>query len=258
GTGTPPLGARQAAALGAAIAVLPWLNVRYAPLAVLLLAFLLWTRPGVRTAAALVAPSLVSAVGIGFYHFVLYGFFDPRQVYGRRPELSLSILPEGLPGLLLDQEFGLLVYAPVFALAVPGFFHAWRKDARQGAVLLALVAVVLGTASTWPMWRGGWNPPARFLVPVIPALALAVAARLRRGMRVGGVFLIGWALGTGLLGSWEPRLVHRDRDETAPFFRHHSGAEEWTPLLPGFVLADPDRYRLSAVWIVALATAVVS
>src|SRR5262249_61812161 len=117
-------------------------NVRYAPVVILLLAFLLWTRPGVRTAAGLVAPSIASAVGIAFYHFVLYGFFDPRQVYGRRPELSLSIVHEGLPGLLLDQEFGLLVYAPVFALALPGFFHVWRKDARQGAVLLPPFAVV--------------------------------------------------------------------------------------------------------------------
>src|SRR5262245_7175984 len=70
GTEAAAPSARQAAALGAAIAVLPWLNVRYAPLAVLLLAFLLWTRPPagigpcrssgggarVRTAAALVVP----------------------------------------------------------------------------------------------------------------------------------------------------------------------------------------------------------
>jgi hypothetical protein len=258
GTGTAALGTRQAAVLGTAIAVLPWLNVRYAPLAVLVLAFVLWTRPTLRTGAALVLPTVASAVGIAFYHFVLYGFFDPRRVYGRRPELSLAVVPEGLPGLFLDQEYGLLAYAPVFALAIPGFFHVWRKDARRGAVLLALVAVVLGTASTWPMWRGGWNPPARFLVPVVPVLAAALAARLRRGMTVGAMLLIGWTLWTGLLGSWEPRLVHRDRDETAPFFRRHSGAEEWTRLLPGFVLADRDRFRLSAVWIVALAAAVLA
>ena len=62
---------------------------------------------------------------------ILYGFFDPRRVYGRRPELSLSGLPAGLPGLLFDQEFGLLVYAPVFVLAVPGLVAP--VAARRGA-----------------------------------------------------------------------------------------------------------------------------
>ncbi len=49
--------------------------------------------------------------------------------------------------------------------------------------------------------------------------------------------------------------MHRDRDGTAPLFRELSGAREWTGLLPGYVLADPDRHRLAAVWAVALAAA---
>jgi hypothetical protein len=254
--GTGGLHPRKALLLGAAVAFLPWLNVRYAPLAMILVVFLLSTRPGLRATAALVVPSLASAIGVALYHFVLYGFFDPRRVYGRRPELSLGIVPEGLPGLLLDQEFGLLAYAPVFALALPGFFQLWRKDARRGVSALALVAVVLGTASTWPMWRGGFNPPARFLVPVIPVLAVAAAARLSRGLNAGAALLIGWGLWTGLGGALEPRLVHRDRDGTAPFFRAYAGAREWTALLPGYVLADPDRHRLSLLWTAALLAAV--
>ncbi len=222
---------QTALGLGLGLAFLPWLNIRYAPLAVILLAYGLWSRPGSSRTAAFALPSLVSWVGIAAYHSVLYGFFDPRRVYGRRPELSLTNVPEGLPGLLLDQEFGLLVYAPVFVLALPGFWSHWRKDRRQSVTSMALLGVVVLTAAAWPMWRGGFNPPARFLVPVI-----------------GGAILVGWSLWTGLLGGWEPRLVHRDRDDTAPVFRAYSGAEEWTRLLPGYVLSDPDRYRLSLVW----------
>jgi hypothetical protein len=59
----------------------------------------------------------------------------------------------------------------------------------------------------------------------------------------------------GLAGVSEPRLVHRDRDGTAPLFRELSGAEEWTRLLPAYVLAEADRDRLAAVWAVALALA---
>src|SRR6266542_470196 len=214
--------AGAALAVGLVLACLPWLNVRYALLGAILLAYGLLVRPGLGERVALVAPVAASTVGIAAYHFILYGFFSPSRVYGRRPEFSLGTLPEGLPGLLLDQEFGLLVYAPVFALALPGFIQHWRKDRRESLVVLALVGAVFLTAGTWHMWRGGWNPPARFLVPLVPVLAL---------------------------------LVHRDRDGTAPLFRAASGAEEWTRLLPGYVLADPDRHRLALVWGLALLAA---
>src|SRR6185295_11816049 len=136
-------------------------------------------RPARRAVVAWLAPSAASAAALALFHFQLYGFFDPRRVYGRRPELSLSLLPSGLPGLLFDQEFGLLAYAPVFALAVPGLLALARQSRRLALVALVLVLAALSVAGAWPMWRGGFNPPARFLVPVVPALALAVGARLR-------------------------------------------------------------------------------
>jgi hypothetical protein len=83
-------------------------------------------------------------------------------------------------------------------------------------------------------------------------LAAATAFALRRGAGAAAALAIGWSLWTGLAGAWQPRLVHRDRDGTAPLFRALSGAEEWTRLLPAYVLAEPDRHRLAAIWTVAL------
>jgi hypothetical protein len=130
-----------------------------------------------------------------------------------------------------------------------------RGRPRESLVCAALVASVLAVASAWPMWRGGWNPPARFLVPVLPALMVLTAAGLRGRLRAGPALLVGWGLWAGLAGGAEPRLVHRDRDGTAPLWRQTSGAVEWTRLLPGYVLADPDRHRLAAVWVGALVLA---
>lgn len=240
-----------------ALAALPWLNVRYAALAAILLVYLLAARAARGGAPALLLSGLASAAGLVLYHWMLYGFFDPRRVYGVRREFSLGILPEGLPGLLLDQEFGLLCYAPVFALVVPGLLALWRSSRRLGLTALALLAVVLLTAGAWPMWRGGFNPPGRFLVPLLPALAVALGARLRGGIGGAAALLVAWSLAAGMAGAAEPRLVHRDRDGTAPLFREMSGAEEWTRLLPAYVLAEPDRMRLAAVWVAALALAVV-
>jgi hypothetical protein len=244
-------------AWGAGVAFLPWLNVRYALLGALLLLYALSRRPDIRRVALLLAPLVASGVALAAYHWILYGFFDPRLVYGRRPELAAATLPEGLPGLLLDQEFGLLVYAPVLVLAVPGFVRLWRT--RRGLALagVGMVASVVFVAGSWPMWRGGFNPPARFMVPVLPILAVASAFALRRGVGAAAALAIGWGLWTGLSGAWAPRLVHRDRDGTAPLFRAASGAEEWTRLLPAYVLAEPDRHRLAAVWAAALGTVAV-
>ena len=252
----PDLGPRGAFAVGLAAAALPWLNVRYAPLAVLVVAHALWRHPRSRVALAALAPAVVSAAGLLAYHQALYGFWDPRRVYGRRPEFALAALAEGLPGLLLDQEFGLLAYAPVLALALPGLASLWRRDRRLALAAGAAVVAVLLTAGTWHMWRGGFNPPARFLVPIAPLLAVAGAmAWDRRGLTAGASLLLGWTLWTGLAGAFDPRLVHRDRDGTAPLFRELSGAREWTGLLPAYVLADPDRHRLGAVWAVAILAA---
>jgi hypothetical protein len=246
--------------LGVALAVLPWLNVRYAVLAVLLLVFAITGRPGRRAAALLLALAATSAVGLAVYHEALYGFWDPRRVYGRRPEISLTTLPEGLPGLLFDQEFGLLVYAPIFVLALPGFARLSRRSRRDALVAVGLTVATLLMAGSWPMWRGGWNPPARFLLPVVPALALGLAASFQRGFGSAAALLLGWSVWMGLAGGFAPRLVHRDRDETAPLLRALSGAEEWTRLLPGYVLPEenPDRHRLAFLWAAALGIAAAS
>ena len=246
--------------LGSALAVLPWLHVRYAVLALLLFLVALTGRPGFRLAGVLVGFLGVTAVGLAVYHEILYGFLDPRRVYGARPEISLATLPEGLPGLLLDQEFGLLVYAPIFALVLPGFVLLWKRDQRCALAAVTLVLAALLMAGSWPMWRGGWNPPARFLLPVVPPLALGLAASFQRGLGSASALLLGWSVWTGLAGGIEPRLVHRDRDGTAPLFRVFSGAEEWTRLLPAYVLPEdnPDRHRLALLWAAALGLAAAS
>lgn len=244
--------------VGLALAFVPWLNVRYLVLPPLLIAYAATRRPALRRMAALVVPLLVSAGLSALYHYQLYGFFDPRHVYGRRPGFAWGRLPGNLEALLFDQEYGLLVYAPIFALALPGCVALVRRFGWRDALAALLpIAVVLATAATWRMWWGGFTPPARFLVPIVPALALAVAASLRRGLSAATALLAAFGLVIGVAAATWPRLVHRDRDGTAPLFRAVAGAEEWTRLLPGFVLGeDPARHALAGVWALMLLLAI--
>lgn len=249
--------ASRAWGAGIVLAALPWLNVRYGILVASVLAAALLRRLPLRVALGWIVPTIATGLALAAYHQALYGFPDPRHVYGRRPEFAVANVAVGLPGLFFDQEFGLWVYAPVFALAVPGL--AWLARAQPRAALTAggMVVAVVAVASAWPMWRGGFNPPARFLLPVLPVLALGAACWLKRGLTFPAALLVGWGLWTGLAGAWDRPLVHRDRDVVAPLFREHSGALEWSRLLPGFVLDESarDRMPLTIVWMVALAAA---
>ncbi len=247
--------AARVAALCAA--ALPWLNVRYAILSLAVVGALGWrlqrdfrSEPAGRAGAGrLVAPLLIligSALAIGLYHLELWGFFDPRRVYGRNREFSLDILPEGLPGLFFDQEFGLFVYAPIFVLSLAGFVQLWRRQRALAFAGLIAALGVIATASVWPMWRGGFNPPARFLVPLVPVMTAGLALSLLRGIRPATALLAGWSLWCGLGGAFNIETVHRDRDGVAPFFRTQSGAREWTATLPSFVLPEDRPTRVLA------------
>lgn len=82
-----------------------------------------------------------------------------------------------LPGWVFDQEHGLLAYAPVYLLTLPGLVLLWKHSRRWCVELMFVLAVYL-LPMALPLlnphgWRGGWSPAARFLVPVVPLLAMA-------------------------------------------------------------------------------------
>ena len=92
-------------------------------------------------------------------------------------------------GLLFDQEFGLLVTAPVFALALAGIVVAlaqrrWRLVLLAGGPF-AVAWYYLGAAGLGGMsaggisqWYGGFSPPARFLMASLPLLTILGALAL--------------------------------------------------------------------------------
>ena len=83
-------------------------------------------------------------------------------------------------GLLLDQEYGLLPYAPIFALAPVGLVLLARRDRElaRNIVLVAgaYLALILLPITNAHGWTGGWSPAGRFWVPIVPLLAYPIAA----------------------------------------------------------------------------------
>ena len=100
-------------------------------------------------------------------------------------------------GLLFDREYGLLVYAPIYVLSGAGLIvlRRTRPLLFHSVVVVAglyLLPVLLPALNVHG-WNGAWSPPARFLVPVVPLLALAAYASASEGAR--------WLV--GLLCAWQ-------------------------------------------------------
>ena len=79
--------------------------------------------------------------------------------------------------LLFDSERGLFVLTPVVAVAVAGLVPLWRRGLRRAAILVGSLALafILYNAAYWIPF-GGDTPGPRFLVPLLPFLALPLAA----------------------------------------------------------------------------------
>lgn len=150
-------------------------------------------------AAGLGALLLVS----GAFNYRRYG--DPLAS-GYLPQESFSgDWVAGVAGLLLSPGRGLLFYAPLFLLALPGWPLLRRRHPAIAWLVFGVFAAHVLIYGKWFMWHGGyvWGP--RFLLPALPLLALALAPLWqRRRWRVALLAVGAVSLAPQVLGS----LVH--------------------------------------------------
>ena len=125
---------------------------------------------------------------------LIYGTFNPSAPYWDHVPLGLDQIPIGLLSLLADQEFGLLANAPVHILWAAGVWSLLKRDYRLAAELMVIVVPYVIAVSGFAVWFGGGSPPARFLVPVVFPVGLALATLWARQDGAGR------SLSLGLLG----------------------------------------------------------
>jgi hypothetical protein len=250
-------GALAAALLASA---LPWLHVKMIPSAAALGVVALFRLRGRALAAFAVAAGL-AAGGFLAYYAAVYGRPTPLALYGGLPAGESGSPVVAAAGLVLDRSFGLLPHAPVFLLALAGLPLLARRARAlwpYGLVALAVAAPVL----PWRMWWGGQCPPARFLVPLLPLLGLALAARLAASAvglaRWRGPLLVGGVL-LGLFMTARPeRLMLLNRgDRPTRVWGALSGDVPLGRYLPSLVSADAQELRVAALWLAALLCLVV-
>jgi hypothetical protein len=239
-------GVRAAILAGLLAAILPWLHPRLLPLAALGLALTLARRCAwpARLAAAAVFGASVSAL-LFFFHS-LYGRASITAAYGPgfSADVSLSRVPWGTGGLILDRQFGLLAISPVWVLGLAGgaALLRWRPGDGMRAALLGGATVAGGAA--FSMWWGGACPPARFVVPALPALALALAPALR-ARRDAAAALGGLGLAIVALAADAPRALHNRSDGESALLRVLVPTLDLDGGLPSFVVGGREAPLLA-------------
>jgi len=209
-------------ASAASVVALPWFHVRFLPgVAWLVLVGLVRVRSRRSAVSLLVVPLVASLVVMGFAHQRWFGSPWPSAMWaGRKGLIDLSRVLPGAVGLMVDQQYGLLVWAPLFLLITLGSARLWRRSPGEACVFAILAAVTVGPALL-AVWYGGWSPAGRYLVPllaplaVLAALGLEAALQGQRADRVLAGAILAAQLGIGAICALLPDKVYGTMPEPA-------------------------------------------
>ncbi|MFQ5743273.1 MAG: hypothetical protein ACE5HV_06750 [Acidobacteriota bacterium] len=260
-------------AAGLALAALPWLGVKYIPLALALAAVGLLEPAEVgrgRRGLILSLALLLSLGGHALFTLALYGSPSPLSLYlgsdaaavapalGNQWGAYLAAWRQALAtllGYLMDQKEGLLAYGPHFLLATAGLPWLWRKRRTD---LLALTFVGLAYIGPYALSQqlGGQGPPVRPMMAIIWLLAvplgvaLALPGRCRRWFDAGRGMLLAVAGCLTLAYVTRPSLLPHDYPVKSSHLlaAYASAGSGWWRLFPQWVNVDEPHWRVASAW----------
>lgn len=255
----PEVARRHATAATAAIVVLPWLAVKYTPVAaVLAIGLLIALRDGRRRIVTTVWLAVAGAVYLAL-HRLWYGgwtvystgdhFADSGEFSVVGTEVDVWGRGRRIAGLLVDREFGLAAWSPVWLLLpIAGVLLA-RHRPRWWWLWVGVVVTGWLNATFVALTMHGWWVPGRQLVVVLPLAAVGIAWLLGRSPWLVPVAAVAGALGAvnwvwlAVEASTDRRTLVVDFMETAalPY-------RVWSPLLPSGLDATAGDTVLLAVW----------
>jgi hypothetical protein len=262
---TGPLRASGLMGAAGSVVVLPWLSVKYAPVAASLAALLvwsLWRQRRLRACSLVLLAWTAAAVLFVLTHLWWYGGITPYAagdhfvhsgelgVVGFDPNYAGRSVR--LVGLLVDDVFGLAAWQPAWLLAIPALASLVKtRPSGWGVLALPLSAGWLSATFLAPTMHGWWWP-GRQVVVVLPCAVLAIAwwagKWMRRTAITGalaalGMFIYAWIVVEGLAGNltW----VIDFHGTSNPVYQW------WVGLLPAYSDPNAQTWILHGLWIAA-------
>lgn len=245
----------------AGVAALPWLSIKYVPVAAalaLLLVTRLWRSDRARTVWLASALLVVGALFL-VAHQLWYGGWTPYAagdhfVGGEFGVVGFSPNYPGrsvrLIGLLVDRRFGLAAWQPAWLLLVPAA-AAWARARPRGWTMLAAPLAIGWLVATFvALTMQGWWWPGRQVVVVLPCAVLLIAHWAQGSGRrlallgasgVAGVSAFGWIVWEGSSGrlTWVVDFF----ETSFPLYR------AWSHVLPDYLDANWSTWVLHGAWL---------
>lgn len=264
---TGPFGRRGRAVWLAVVIAMPWLSVKYVPVALVIAALGAVQLSGRHSRRSLVVSlAALTAAGAAYLlaHQVMYGgwtvyaagdhFADGGQLSVMGYEANYPGRSIRVIGLLVDRHFGLVAWAPIYLLAVPAVAALVRRRPRGWLVLLLPLAAGWLNATFVAQTMHGWWSPGRQLVVVLPCVVIAAAwwvGRVRHVLwpvaALAAVGLVNW-MWLVVEASTDRRTLVVDFFQTAnPFYR------AWSAVLPDGRLDTTTDVFGFVVWSAVLA-----
>jgi hypothetical protein len=275
-----------AAIAGVALACLPWLSSKYALMMSAIAAVALgrvWIRrwsadPGdaadaagaapvrerVRSSIALVLPMVASVAGwMAFFQWI-WGSPFPSVVYGSQRPVRWEYFVRGGPGLLFDQEYGIVPAAPIFAAALVGLVVMIAAGGRARRVALEIAGIfvaLLVPVGAFHLWSGGSGAIGRPVISGLLFLGLPIAWLARRvaGHAIASALLVVLAAASVaqmlfLTFAQQGLLLVAGRDGVSRLLEYWSPAWRLWSLAPTFLMQAPAvAWAFTAIWLAAIA-----
>ncbi|HVE73156.1 MAG TPA: hypothetical protein VNI54_17445 [Thermoanaerobaculia bacterium] len=165
----------------------------------------------------------------------------------------------GLGGLLADGMSGIAFQAPFYLFALYAILR--RKKTPHGfrAGLLASLLYLFYLVPRGE-WFGGWAPPLRYIVFLMPVLALGIASVWKEISRGAIALVAAWSAGLVIYGLTYPwRLFHEFTGENAiGEWLSQTYESDFSRLFPSFIrLNEAAWWGVGAIVVVACGAAVI-
>jgi hypothetical protein len=209
---------------------------------------------------------IVSLAGIFSFFLFLnyeYGGWSPNRIYAGwdRPAQSLIdlIRQEGIGrvvtmirmaiGLWIDERFGLISHAPLYALFFPAVIWLFRSKSNFKFILVWFVIHFL--ILCWGAPLGGFAPPSRHMIVLLPLILIPIALFVselfgfRKYLAVG-MFVLSWFFAVLMFLNFRSlfsNVTWRNPDGSSPFWQDLK--LDW--LIPNLTATHPN-WILVILW----------
>lgn len=243
---------------------LPWLGIKYVPLAAVLAVFLVWNKKSLNdlTLNLQILTLVISGLIYLVVHHRIYGSWTVYAtgdhfvnsewiVVGSSPDYAGRT--RRVLGLIVDRRFGIAAWTPAYLVIPFVIARTIRRKENHWQLMITMCAVCWGIATWVALTMHGWWWSGRQIVPILPLIVVLVAVAVDRHRRAFqavilasliGVFSWLWLVYETSTGK-HTLIVDFERTSN-PWYRI------WRLLLPDHQIMSTTDHVLTGIWTAVL------